>query len=543
MDIKSVEKIRINQLGYYPNSIKEFLLVDTEAEKFDLVDADNKVVFSGSLKENGTWDKSGEKVLIGDFSEFKDEGKFKISISSKLESEYFEIRANLYDEALKASIKSFYLQRASMAIEEKYAGIYKRNAGHSDDKCRFHQSSGKNDGLLNSPGGWYDAGDYGKYIVNGAFSVGQMLNLIEQYPDVIPDNYLNIPESGNGNSDLWDELMYELNWIKTMQDDDGGVYHKLTALHFSGMIMPDEFDLERRIIGKGTAATLNFAAVLAQASRLYKDIDESWSEEALSQAEKAWTWAKENDNIYFKNPKDVSTGEYGDKKFDDNFYWAASELFIASGKEEYKKAINDYKQEYSYGMGATWNNFIKNIAFFSLLENAEKIESKDYNELYEGQISMADELLNSIEKNPYNVALEDYTWGSNSDFLCQAQILCYAHRITKDEKYLRGAEQITDYIFGKNATGYCFLTGFGTKQVMNVHHRPSSADGIEKPVPGFIAGGPNSSKQDARLVDYNSDYPAKCFEDVEASYASNEVCINWNSPAVYVLAYINENRK
>jgi len=122
-------------------------------------------------------------------------------------------------------------------------------------------------------------------------------------------------------------------------------------------------------------------------------------------------------------------------------------------------------------------------------------------------------------------------------------ILCMTHRFTGDEKYLIGAEQITDYILGKNATGYSFLTGFGAKKVMNIHHRPSAADGICDPIPGFIAGGPNKDKQDSSEVTYAFDYPAKSFEDVVESYASNEVCLNWNAPAVYVLGYLQENRK
>ena len=104
-----------------------------------------------------------------------------------------------------------------------------------------------------------------------------------------------------------------------------------------------------------------------------------------------------------------------------------------------------------------------------------------------------------------------------------------------------GAIRNTDYIFGKNATGYSFLTGFGSKQVMNPHHRPSAADDIVEPVPGFIVGGPNKDKQDRRDVEYNSDYPARSYADVVESYASNEVCLNWNAPAVFVLGYLEQS--
>ncbi len=110
-----------------------------------------------------------------------------------------------------------------------------------------------------------------------------------------------------------------------------GVYHKLTAKKFSGFIMPVGYDLERMIIGKGTAATLNFAAVLAQASRLYKISDPDWALSAINAAEKAWKWALVNDKKAFRNPEDVQTGEYDDNIFGDDFYWAAGDFVLSDG--------------------------------------------------------------------------------------------------------------------------------------------------------------------------------------------------------------------
>lgn len=537
------DSIRINQIGFYPNSVKQFVVADIPVSSFEIINENNEVVLEGDLTDKGKWDASGEQVFMGDFSTLKTEGIYTVLVDGKFLSYPFEIKNGVYKEALNAAIKSYYYQRASMPIEETFGGVYKREAGHLDDKCTFHPSSGRTSGTLNSPGGWYDAGDYGKYIVNAALSTGQMLQLLEQYPNVVADGTLNIPESGNENSDLKDELKYELDWILTMQDEDGGVFHKLTAKNFSGFIMPKDYDLERMIIGKGTAATLNFAAVLAQASRIYKDSDEDWSKKALAASEKAWQWAEKNPAIAYSNPEDVSTGAYDDTIFTDDFYWAATELFLTTKKEDYQSYLLENEEPYIHELTNSWKFFIRNNAFHSLLENKELLDANFVKTLSQGQIKIADQILKQIANNPYNIGLERYEWGSNSDILNQAMILCMTHRFTGDEKYLEGAEQITDYIFGKNATGYCFLTGFGSKKVMNVHHRPSGADGIEAPVPGFIAGGPNKDRQDSAEVEYSSEYPAKSFEDVQASFASNEVCLNWNAPAVYVLGYLQENRK
>jgi len=544
MEVKpAVEWIRINQLGFYPSSIKQFTVVDTVATSFDIRDTTNEVVFKGTLEDHGIWEASGENLRMGDFSDFKEEGTYTVVVDGSMQSYPFEIKTALYDEALRAAIKSYYFQRASMAIESPYGDIYNRAAGHLDDQIKFHPSSGGSaSAFVESSRGWYDAGDYGKYIGNAALSVGQMMLFVEQYPMGVTDGSLNIPESNNGISDLLDELKYELDWIITMQAKDGGVYHKLTAKGFSDFVMPEDYDLERFIIGKGTAATLNFAAVLAQASRNYQNYDAAWSEKALVAAEKAWNWAIKNDNVAFKNPPDVSTGEYGDDHFSDDFYWAAAELFITTKKEQYLNHLMVNKQPMIHEMTNSWKFFVRNNGFHSLLQNQKSLPADFTDALKQGQLKMAEDILTAISNNPYRIGLERFEWGSNSDILNQAMILCVAHQLTGDEKYLHGAEQITDYIFGKNATGYSFLTGFGSKQVLFPHHRPSGADGIEKPVPGFIAGGPNKDRQDAQEVNYTSEAPAKCYMDVQASYASNEVCLNWNAPAVYVLGYLEQVR-
>lgn len=536
----SPDHIRINQLGYYPQSQKEFVVVDTDAESFKIVDEQGMVHFKGKLKDQGTWESSGERVLLGDFSKIDAPGKYMIIIEPDQVSYPFEIKEEVNLAALNASIKSYYFQRASMPIEEQYGGAYHRGSGHPDDNCPFHPSTGKVNGTLYSPGGWYDAGDYGKYIGNAAITTGQMMNILEIYPESVTDGQLEIPESGNGIGDLLDEIRYELDWMLTMQDEDGGVFHKLTAKNFGGFIMPEEYDLKRFIIGKGTTASLNFAASMAQAFRIYSNIDPEWATTILSSSEKAWEWSVAHPDTPFRNPEDVSTGEYGDDQFSDDFYWAAAELYVSTGKEVYMDYLMKNEESYIHQITNSWKFFIRNMGFHTLLANKEKVDPALFKSLTEKHMDLADEILEKIESIPYHMGIDHFEWGSNSDVLNQAMILCYAHHLTGEQKYLNGAISNVDYIFGKNATGFSFLTGYGSKQVMNPHHRPSGADRIKDPVPGFIVGGPNKDKQDRKETEYASDYPAKSFADVQPSYASNEVCLNWNAPAVFVLVYLEQ---
>jgi len=534
--------IRFNQVGYYPTALKEFVVADHDASSFRVLDEEGEIGFEGSLQNKGSWEISGENILVGDFSGLSKPGTYTIQLNTGRLSSPFEIRRGVLGAALNASIKSFYFQRASMAIEEQYGDEYQRAAGHPDDQCFYHPSSGRTEGTLHSPGGWYDAGDYGKYVVNAAISVSQMLNLMEMVPGAIPGEQLYIPESGNGIPDVLDEIGYELDWVRTMQDEDGGVFHKLTALNFGGFIMPEDYDLDRYIIGKGTFSSLTFAAVMAQASRIYAEVDPEFALSALASAERAWLWALTHPEVPFRNPEDVATGEYGDDKFGDDFYWAAAELLVSTGKKSYLDYLIAFPQPYIHQITNSWKFYIRNMGFHTLLINESHFKDDLAREFIASlrvkHLTLSDQILDKIESIPYGIGIDHFEWGSNSDVLNQAQILCIAHHLSGEQKYLDGAIRNTDYILGKNATGFSFLTGFGSKQVMNPHHRPSEADGIEAPVPGFILGGPNKDKQDSQFVEYTSEYPAKSFEDVEPSFASNEVCLNWNAPAVFVFGYL-----
>ena len=67
-------------------------------------------------------------------------------------------------------------------------------------------------------------------------------------------------------------------------------------------------------------------------------------------------------------------------------------------------------------------------------------------------------------------------------------------------------------------------------------------DGIEECIPGMICGGPNKRLEDwrARQIIPPGTPPMKCFADDVDCYSLNEVAIYWNSPAVFVLAYLNQ---
>ena len=519
--------VHLNQLGYLPDGYKSALVIGS-SETFSIIDVRSQaIVHKGKLGEPQYWDASGETVRLADFSSFNQPGSYRLRVGAN-RSHQFDIDRNVYSDVSTASVKAFYFHRAGVALDEKYAGVYARSAGHPDTEAIIHASAASasrpEGSMISSPKGWYDAGDYGKYIVNSAITVSTMMSAFEHYPEKAGELVANIPESGDETPDILDEIRWNLDWMLTMQDpEDGGVYHKLTAKSFPGMIMPEMDTDSRWVVMKTTAASLDFAASMAQASRVYNPYDGKFSEKCLAAAIKAWDWAEKNMDIYYEQPEDISTGTYGQsgKPFNDEKFWAASELSITTG-EKYEAPIPTPLLVPEWRDGAA-------LAAMNLLNHRPDEAVK------QAFFVLADSLLKEQMNSPYDVSNDAFRWGSSSDFLNQAMVLIYAYRISGEKAYKDAAQSNFDWVLGKNPNGYSFVTGFGDITPMHIHHRPSEADAVVEPLPGWVSGGPNpENKEDCGAEAYLSPYPAKAFIDQLCSYATNEIAINWNGVFVYV---------
>ena len=540
-------QIAVNQAGYYPKAPKQAIIAGVpSATQFSVVSEKGDTVFQGQLGAVRQSKNSSLVTRVADFSKFAKTGKYRV-VSGDLVSPVFTIADNVQNETAKALIKGFYYQRVSMPLEERYAGIWARPAGHPDDQVIVHPSAATEQRpagtIISSPGGWYDAGDYNKYIVNSGITMGTLLSAYEDFPAYFARLNLNIPESGNKVPDILNEALYNLRWMLTMQDPyDGGVYNKCTNADFDGMVMPGVTKDPRYVVQKGTAATLDFAAVMAQSARIYKKYSSVFpglSDVFLQAAEKAWQWALQNPDMEYNQfemnrnfEPQISTGGYGDRNFTDEWFWAAAELYATTSGQAYAEAVKKYFPE-RFSI-PSWNN-VDMLGVYTLFRtgNAKIMPQTAKSRL----LDMADAFVKSMDDNAFAVVMgqspKDFIWGSNSEAANQGVLLINAYKLTKNKKYLYAALSNANYLLGQNATGYSFVTGIGSKQVMYPHHRPSEADGIDAPVPGLLSGGPNPGKHD-RCDTYLYDEPETSFTDDVCSFASNEIAINWNAPAVYL---------
>lgn len=543
------EDIRINQIGYYPLAPKLAVVNGAlNSDDFYVIGPDLDTVFTGKLATARKSPYDGTSTRIADFSALNTAGQYVLHVPGLGQSLPVHIRNNVHSEVAKASMKSFYFQRTATDLQAAYAGKWARPAGHYDTQVYVHASAASasrpQETVLSSSRGWYDAGDYNKYIVNSGITMGTLFSLYEDFPAYMRSFSMEIPENANEIPDMLDESLWNLRWMLTMQDpSDGGVYHKLTTADFEKMIMPAEAQKKRYVVQKSTAATLDFSAVMAQAARIFKPYDSELpglADSCLTAAKTAFIWAVENpDRLYDQEllnqqfKPSINTGAYGDKEVSDEFIWAAAELWATTGDEAYLKHV-ELKSNEMMPLPA-WPQ-VAALGYYTLLRFENNLPQDLTAQLRQKLISFSDKLIQRSVHSPYATVMggdeKDFIWGSNAVACNQAIALLNTYRITNDKKYLDFALTNMDYILGRNATGYSFVTGYGMKTPHFIHHRPSEADGIVEPVPGLLAGGPNPHQQDG--CTYPTNTADKSYVDDVCSYASNEIAINWNAPFVYL---------
>lgn len=541
---KPVPMLKVNQSGYSTQGQKLALIPGKGNQAFQLVALPSgQTVLSGQTSAAQLWAPADEAVSIADFTQVQTNGLYRLEVAGYAAVE-LQISAQPYAQLHDAAMKAFYFNRASQQLDPAYAGVWARPAGHPDDKIKIHASAAsanRPEGtIIQSPKGWYDAGDYNKYVVNSGISTFTLLDAWTDFKDFYRQRQWTIPESGNSMPDLLDEVLWNLDWISSMQDpEDGGVYHKLTTLNFEGAVMPHQAVAQRYVVQKTTAAALNFAAVMAKASRVLSEFEADQPGKAAlfsQQAIKAWLWASKNPAIYYQQPADVSTGAYGDTHLADEFAWAAAELFLLTGEQPYLQQFFQLAQPVQT---ASWAS-VSSLGYFSLAKEANRLTVQQRQLVVSAITKVADQFVVQHQASAYKVAMlpDDFVWGSNAVAMNKAILLYKANQITAKAGYVEAMQGLVDYVLGRNPLDLTYVTGFGVKSPQHIHHRPSQADGVKAPVPGWLAGGAQPGQQDK--CQYSSKLPALSYADDWCSYASNEVTINWNAPLVYMLAAFSQ---
>lgn len=571
-------RIYINQLGYLPKSIKTAVLAGEPGTMtasappgISIFKEDGRCVLEKTAWETGMDETSGDQIWQADFSELEEEGSYQICSYEGTVSCHFRIQAGLYGELVSSLCKAFYFQRCGIKLEERYAGIFKRESCHEEKALLLEDYLGmgkKEDSLrwFDVSGGWHDAGDYGRYTTPAASALAHLLYAWRWFPESFKGK-LNIPESGYAMDDILGECLYELRWLLKMQMKDKSVCHKLTSMRHANFVMPSKDKRQLVLFPPSTMATGAFAAIMALASRIYKDMEPEFAKEAFKAAKGAWEWLEEHpETVGFCNPSECNTGEYGDEEDRDERLWAAAELYCCTSEERYlQKAYDLYE-----GLCATertglgWRN-TAGLAGFALLEQeircageARKscciLEEQAWREKQTLEAELKRRYMNLFEQEAHRIlalsgrcgymaamGMGDFHWGSNMTVMMRGMVLTVAYLLSAEKEFFDCAVKQMDYLLGVNALGFSYVTGMGEHSVKNIHNRVTVADGIRECIPGVVSGGANSHPSDEKaewLIEEGTP-PMKCFVDEWECYSLNENAIYWNSPVVFVAAFLD----
>ena len=526
----------VNQVGFLTDAKKTVTISSSNpGSEFDVVDESGKAVYTGTLSE--AYDDtliSGEILYYGEFTDFTTPGTYKVVSKDGAESYPFAIADNVYDDLLKDTFRMLYLQRCGMELTKDLAGDFAHPECHVQEAVVYETGE-----IKEISGGWHDAGDYGRYVVPGAQTVQDLFMAYEDYPEIWGDldaDNMDIPESGNGIPDILDEARYELDWLLQMQDTaSGGVYHKVTCLDFPGFVMPQEETDTLYLAPISTAATADFAAIMAKSSDVYKEIDPDFASACLQAAVKAWGYLEVTNNVTgFRNPDDILTGEYPDGQDKDERFWAAAELYKVTQEDKYRVHLEETMEKYIL-QGYGWSE-MGSYGLHTYLSMDETMQNPVYVDKIKQMVAeKADRILGFAQADGYGAAIGIYNWGSNLTICSNARQLLFAEELTGNTEYGDCARDQLQYILGENALSYCYVTGYGSLYPVNAHHRPCIVTG--KVMKGMVIGGPNQNLEDPFAKALLADAPpAKCYLDNNQSFSTNEVTIYWNSPFIYFLS-------
>jgi len=585
--------ISVNQVGYYTGLSKVATLGDNTGDKthaastidigttaldFDLIDnATGESVYTGKTSPKGNDADSGDNVHLLDFTDFTTAGEYYLQCGDYV-SFPFKIGDDIYSDStaehdmLTNAMNYYYQNRSGIDISSSYITSGDKSSlahmgGHNPDtayvqpewvKSYLSKDDINKSYTITATGGWYDAGDHGKYVVNGGVSVWTLQNMYERAAAKGVDKFNDgsgvvvVPETGNSVPDVLDETKVELDFMLDMVvkssdpmwgDKAGLVYHKLHDHKWTGLATKpwdyqSEWETERIVKPPTLAATLNFVACAAQAARLWKDYDSAYADKLLAAAKTSYEAYKKNvydytdaekkntKSLYAPMDQAIGGGAYGDTNVKDDAYWAACELFATTGESEYYTDLSDYSGafevvttldggENSDSFGSfNWGN-TASLGSLSLYLNNKNISASELGKIKDTLLSASDAYVAKENEQGYGIpyrettfvdevnigpdAITGYEWGSNSFAINNAIVMAYAYDATKDITYLNGVSTAMDYILGRNPLSVSYVTGYGSYHISRPHHRYWSNElNSEFPVApdGVMSGGPGSGMQD-----------------------------------------------
>lgn len=513
--------IRVNSIGFLPDQAKAATIAGDFRSFRVIRESDGAAVLSADCLPVGSAASSGGDLRIADFSRLTAPGRYRLEGGGS-RSAPFSIGAEVWVEPFNTVFRGFYLWRCGMAVGADSGGRrFAHAACHTNDAWLDLVGGGHVRRV--SVGGWHDAGDYNKYVVNAGAAVGVLLRAWNDFGPAIRRAQERQPVADRA-PDFLGEIRWELEWLLTMQTADGGVYHKLTTRGFGKFEAPETEATDRFFTPVSSAATADFAAMMSEASRTYLAVDPAFAARCGRAAGASWSWLCAHPGEKPFEAAGVSTGAYASTDADDRL-WAAAGYWQATGDPGARQEAERRLRMIGARIDTDWDwgNLANLGALEYLFSDRPDADPSLKGELRRNLIAAAASIAATGAAHGYGRPLgNSYYWGDNGSVARQAVALAAGHRLDPRPEFRQAALDALGHLFGRNVTGRSMVTGLGFNPPLHPHDRRSAIDPDGPPWPGYLIGGPHPGPAD--------------WHDEQADYRTNEIAINWNAALVYALA-------
>ena len=227
--------VRVNQLGYLSSASKRAYLMASGVETgatFSVKNSSGATVYSAAIGANlGSWSTAYPDVYALDFSTVTSPGTYTITVSGPIaaSSPGFKIDsgANVYSGALANSLY-FYenerdgpnfiatsLRTAPGHVNDQSAKVYL--TPNVNNNGRFSGDLTATGAVIDASGGWWDAGDYLKFVQTTSYTVALLQIGVRDFP--------NQMGAGSTTSNFTAEATFGLDWLLKMWDDNSKTFY------------------------------------------------------------------------------------------------------------------------------------------------------------------------------------------------------------------------------------------------------------------------------------------------------------------------------
>jgi len=589
------QEIIIDQFGYREQAKKIAVIrgLSLQGGEFSVIDeATVDTVFSGSpvIFNDGIADvASGDILWHFDFSSVNAAGRYHIRGNGNIRSYSFRIGNDIYNDILRAAVRTFYYQRAGIAKTAQFAGAEWADGMAFEQDRRTRDFFAPNDASRERDlsGGWFDAGDYNKYTKWTADYIAEMFFAYEGNPCAFTDDF-GIPESGNGIPDIIDEAKWGLDWLLRMQNDDGSMLSVQGLAHAS----PPSAATGTSFYGPPNAtAAFGSVKAFAVAARVLQERGYANSEyinRLRTAAIKAWEWGFAHPDSMFANNvasnNSVGLAAGNQEIMDDgtggrseNLAAAAFYLYELTGADSLLRIAETAMRRLPL---FAWYSFMdhyrhsQHILFMDYLKNpsGDPQFKNDIRNAMRTAFVRPDDFYGAHRTDGYRAFIADYNWGSNKAKADYGLTFYRWHEIDPSidrQKFREIAEGYLHYLHGVNPFNWVYLTNMerygATRSQRTFYHAWFSENSprwsittatTPGPAPGFLVGGPNSrykwdgccpsacgsTQNNARcflveIPDSNITPPARMFVETNVCWPINSWEITENSNG-YQMSYI-----